>query len=283
MATTYLHPQAQKYVIAMRNNSYNMRSKDLICIHGASLIIYGLAYPGGASAVATLEDISSKLSVFYPVIGTTQTSLSLDFIRLISGVWTGSPAATAGDGYVDFSTNTPTRMQAVKTGFTPPANQTNYHLAYYSATASVPSFPIQVDVGSSNGIGLSLGMKSTSGALGNLYNTTNAFCLMLNPSNGNPVPLTNAFVVSRLTNTQEHFYYSIDDAAVFNPDESSSSPISSNATAFAPGSIIIGADLAAPGVTYTTKNCEGVSAGSGLTKNQAQLLLSAFYYIHTNK
>ncbi len=260
-----------------------MRSKDIVCIYGASLIIYGYSL-GSFATVGVAEDMSSKLSVFIPAIGTTQSSIAMDFIRLVTASWAGTPAAGTGDGYVDFSGNNTTKMQHLKTSFTPPANQTNYHISYYTNTlVAPPGFPIQVDVGTSNGIGLTLGMTSNSGALGNLYNTTNAFCLVSNPSNGNPIVLPNAFIVSRVSTTQEHFYYAIDETSSFNPNESGNSPVTSNTTSFAPGFLVIGADLAAPGVTYTTKNCEGMSVGPGLTSNQAFLLLSAYYYIHTNK
>lgn len=280
-----LHLQVQKYIIAQKNGGYSMRSKDIIGIHGASLIIYGLAIPGGASVTGTLEDISDKLSIFMPMIGNTKNSLGMDFIRLTIASWQGSPSATPGDGYVDFSTNTPLKMQYLKTSFIPPANQTTYHLSYYTNTSvAPPGFPIQVDVGSANGIGLSLGMTSNSGVLGNLYNTTNAFCTMTNPGNGNPIKIPNAFIISRFHITNdEHFYYAIDDASIFDPNESSNSPVTNSTTAFAPGFVSIGADLAAPGVTYSTKNCEGVSVGPGLPANQAFLLLSAYYYIHINK
>lgn len=257
-----------------------MRSKDLICIHGASLIIYGIVNPSGLGLTA--EDISSKLSVFYPAIGTTQASLSMDFMRLVAGIWVGSPAATAGDGFMNFSTNSNTRMQLVKTGFTPPANQTNYHLAYYSATTA-PVSPTQIDIGTTAGSGMILAMQSAGGTQGNLYNTTSAFVPTLDVG-GAPLPIaTNVFVISRIISTQEHFYYAIDSNGVFQPDEFVSSPVTSNTASYAPGQLQIGNNTGGPGGVYSTKNCEGMSAGSGLTKNQSILLISAFYYIFINK
>lgn len=282
MPTTYLHPKAQRYTITMRNFSYNMRAKDIVCIQGASLIIHGyFTFPG--TVVGTPEDISSKLSMFLPAIGTTQASVGMDYIRLATSSWIGTPSPPVGDGYVDFSTNSSARMQHLKTSFTPPANLTSYHLAYYSASTSSATFPTKVDVGTSNGIGLTLGMNGASGTLGNIYNTTNAVCLPKEQATGNPLSTQNIFLISRTNNTQEHFYYGIDTNLTFAPDEFNDSPVASSTTAFAPGFIVIGADLAAPGVTYTTRNCEGASVGTGLTLNQASILMSAFYYIHTNK
>lgn len=283
MPNTYLHSQAQKFTIAQRTVSYPMRAKDLFLAHVTGMSIYmninfetyGLFRTGSGGI------LSSSLDCLYPMIGTTKASLAMDFIRLVSGSYAGSPTATAGDGFVNFSTNTNSNVQYIKTGFTPPANQQSYHLSFNSGTDMAASS--QIEMGSTSGQGLLLGMLLTGNkTLGNVYNSINSFIPTVD-SGGALLSTKNVFIVSRTNSSNLSYDYMIGVTGSLNPDAFGDSPVSAASITFTPGQICIGAALGGPTGGITTKSCLGASCGPGLSTAEANNLSEIYNYLNTNK
>lgn len=274
-----VHPQAQKFIIALKQLGYTSRANDINLSHHTGMYLYlsvtDTYLPGNIS-------INSKLDCFYPMIGNNKTSLGMDFIRLQLGTYTGAPTASAGEGFINFSTNSTSNIQSIKTGFTPPANQQFYHLSFNSGTDMGAVSPAQIEIGTSNGSGLLLGMKTAGGTLGNVYNTTNIFT-PTQDSAANALSTQNVFLLSRVVSGHLNFLYLYDSSGVASPTQFAESPVTSSSNSFSPGQLLIGANTGGPTGGITTKKCQGASCGAGLLDTESIALLSIYDFLNNNK
>lgn len=279
MATTYIHPQAQKFIIKQKSLGYTPRGKDVLCAHGFGLRLYG----GVIIDDVIYLDLSTKVQFCYPVIGTNKLSQGVDFIRLttLPAVnWiTSTTAIFNNDGSFDLNnpaTSLAPRQQYVKTDFTPAANQTSYHVAYYSATNS-PATKV-VEIGNSNGatqnfaFGIYQNLLLDSGllptAVGNLYSgpSSTANGSLFNQSLG-------FFILNRVNNTTIEFSQE---------GTSLAETRTSNSISTTPGVVWIGKD-ANTVWKYSDRTCEGVAGGLDLTSDEKHSEYKSFLFLHNNK
>lgn len=256
-AQTYLHPQAQKFLIAQQAAGYTPTGANVNNAHHLGLHLLGACKDEGV----TYLDLTAKLDMQFPIIGSTASSQGIDFIRLTAGTFIGSPTigvdrfTCTGSGY--FQSN-----------YTPTANQTNYHLSVYSNTNEIASN--KVDIGNSAGqtqflaglIKQTLTAPSGSGAT-NIFATTgpsSTFTAVASTIGG--------FIFNRPSSTQEQ---------EFANGVQQGSTITHNTTNTTPGVIWVGRD-ANVSTAVSTKSYSFAGAGKGLTSAEAASYYSAVIY-----
>lgn len=167
VAQTYIHPQAQKFIICEHTQvGYKMRGVEINAIHHFVMNTYMNMRDNGVSYV----EVQSKDTVMYPFIGTTLASMGVelrnpDTSLLNSHYLTFANSPTADTGTVIWSI--PNTNQYADTRFNGAyfSGSSSIHLTYYNPTTISNSNITTFEMGCGGTSSLILAVRYTSGQI----------------------------------------------------------------------------------------------------------------------
>ncbi len=142
----FVHPQAQKLLIAMKGAGYTPRAKDIVCAHRFTVNTH-MNVKNGAN---TYVPINTKCAGLYPFIGNSTVSQGFNLVNIgNSGAtnkylnFVGTPIPN--DGSMPWNGSSQYADTFIDSSVY--AGATNFHMTYYSLSAGIAGSTGSYDIG----------------------------------------------------------------------------------------------------------------------------------------